>query len=526
MTFLMGSSPQAAGTTGRDLPPTTRDYMGAVLEDTLKSNPVNYVADYLLEPKNNILVDKETARQQMMAEGVNINIPDEGIDDALFNHRLTRAKQDRYINDVYSRTSGVGNLALGLTAGLAAELVNPINYIPIIGPSRYASIIASRSTAAGRFGARAGLSAVEASLATTLSEPATYYFRNKLGDDYSVYDSTANIFFGAAFGAALGGVGGVVADKFKLRSGMMDYVSPADKENLLPLAANEFLTTGDIKSIRMFEAAIEKQYGVPFKDLTPERLRKLFDEGPNSLYREQGEAKFNEQNPQLATRRDELVKYFKDLDNAKELNEFALKVSDPTQAARVSEIQTKFGKEVTDDFSVYKSLVERKQVTTDKRNLKSIEKDIAKYETKYGDLFQRAIDKPLLDRLDTKSMRDELEVLSSQRKMSVNELTNDLREQKFKEYSKLYDEYAATPLSTIGKDRLTVLENQRIDEDLVATEKYAKEDTNVIQEEIDALIESEASFVKRTGAEASVYEELDFETFRVGVKNFVNCLLR
>ena len=114
----------------------------------------------------------------------------------------------------------VANSNVGLTGqisvGLLASLVDPINigsaFVPIIGSARYAGMLAKQASRLGRASVRARTGAVEGAVGALAVEPLVYYSQRNVQADYDLYDSFANLAFGAGFGAGLRTGGGLIGD--------------------------------------------------------------------------------------------------------------------------------------------------------------------------------------------------------------------------------------------------------------------------------------------------------------------------
>tara|TARA_B100001123_G_scaffold449834_1_gene617009 strand:+ start:407 stop:2188 length:1782 start_codon:yes stop_codon:yes gene_type:complete len=107
--------------------------------------------------------------------------------------------------------------AANIGAGFAASLLDPVNlaagFVPIIGPARYAGLLARQATTARRFGVRAATGAAEGAAATALIEPLVLLTTADRQADYDIYDTFANLAFGTVLGGGIHGVGGYFKDK-------------------------------------------------------------------------------------------------------------------------------------------------------------------------------------------------------------------------------------------------------------------------------------------------------------------------
>ncbi|WP_439816550.1 hypothetical protein [Zavarzinia sp. CC-PAN008] len=98
------------------------------------------------------------------------------------------------------------SFAVGTAAYVAGQALDPINYVPILGP-------AARAAAAARFGViggRAIVASADAALNTALAFGVTAPARQRLGDDVSWQAFLADTAGAALIGAAFGGLSGAV----------------------------------------------------------------------------------------------------------------------------------------------------------------------------------------------------------------------------------------------------------------------------------------------------------------------------
>lgn len=124
---------------------------------------------------------------------------------------LKRAENSR--NEILSHApllSGRG--VIGLTAGIAASLLDPLNiataYIPVVGQARYARMAAT----VGRNSARLIKGALEGGVGAGLVTPITYAQAEALQQDYGLTSAFTDIMFGAALGSGLHWAGGRIND--------------------------------------------------------------------------------------------------------------------------------------------------------------------------------------------------------------------------------------------------------------------------------------------------------------------------
>ncbi len=93
--------------------------------------------------------------------------------------------------------------AAKLAVGIGVSFLDPINigasFIPVVGPARFAQIVARTGLKTGR----AVRGAVEGAVGATLLEPLIYGTAQKIQADYDLVDSFMNIGFGTIIGTGL-----------------------------------------------------------------------------------------------------------------------------------------------------------------------------------------------------------------------------------------------------------------------------------------------------------------------------------
>lgn len=97
---------------------------------------------------------------------------------------------------------------------LAGQAVDPINYIPFVGPSVKAANVARM----GRIAGTAATSALDASLNTAAASALTYGTRKGFGDDITWQTTVSDIAMSALIGGAFGGVAGAIGRRSDARA--------------------------------------------------------------------------------------------------------------------------------------------------------------------------------------------------------------------------------------------------------------------------------------------------------------------
>lgn len=103
-------------------------------------------------------------------------------------------------------TSFIGNLA--------GQAIDPINYIPVLGPAVKAANVARF----GRIGGAAITNALDAAANTAIADGLTYGMRKDMGDDITWQSTVSEIAMSALIGGAFGGVSGVLDSRRAARA--------------------------------------------------------------------------------------------------------------------------------------------------------------------------------------------------------------------------------------------------------------------------------------------------------------------
>jgi len=154
----------------------------------------------------------------------------------------------RYLN---KKTTGVGAGIVQFAGRIAGNLVDPLNFIPIMGPgykvmrlskagtaimkSNVLKTLANRQALTG-----AVVGAGEAGVASALMQPViNYTYEASLGEKRTFADITADIALSAAFGAAIGGIVGWRSKPTSFDDAMSKLSGNSDKLNALNETINE-----------------------------------------------------------------------------------------------------------------------------------------------------------------------------------------------------------------------------------------------------------------------------------------------
>lgn len=226
-----------------EFPASTSEAAGAAFEEALFSSPTTAVQRMeeltAAESGQNIyapgtqgsvvgrqepdttIVSAEQARAKVAESGLDLKIPDTGIRQGALDIIMDR-KREELERQVIMASAPRSSVPLQVLAGFAASVVDPINiasaFIPVIGEARYSALLAKAGGAAGRFGVRAGVGAVEGTVGAAIVEPFVLAASSQDQADYDMADSLANIAFGTVLGGGLHSIGGFASDALSARA--------------------------------------------------------------------------------------------------------------------------------------------------------------------------------------------------------------------------------------------------------------------------------------------------------------------
>jgi len=171
--------------------------------------------DIRIANKQGTLLTQAEAKSQAAAEGFpGLSIPSAGMTDQGLETMLALARDRAEGEERLSRASGAGAFAGSLVGGFSDPILGALNFVPVVGASREAAILAKASIkagAAGRILARGAIGAVEGAVGSIPSMALNAATRQAVGDDYTVDDAfaefTSSVVMGAGFQAGIGQIG-------------------------------------------------------------------------------------------------------------------------------------------------------------------------------------------------------------------------------------------------------------------------------------------------------------------------------
>lgn len=184
-------------------------------------------------------VSPEDAQQRVKDAGVEGRVPLQKYPEGIANNTLdlliglNQEAQKR--ETLMGQYQGWSPQLAGLLVG---SLVDPINvasaFIPVVGETRYAKLIAQAGGTFERFGIRSGVGALEGLTGAAVAEPFIYAGQQQTRNDYDAYDSMLNIAGGAVFGSLLHAGVGLVRDSFGNPASVEFGTPPAENADIAP----------------------------------------------------------------------------------------------------------------------------------------------------------------------------------------------------------------------------------------------------------------------------------------------------
>lgn len=257
--------------------------------------PAYGIPEVRREPETPILPPAE-ARRRVAESGLDISIDDTGIREGALEILLERKREERE-RQMVLQNAPASTVPVQLLAGFAASAVDPINiasaFIPVVGEARYASMLASATSRAGRFGVRAKVGALQGAVGAAAIEPLILYASAQDQADYGLGDSMMNIAFGTVLGGGLHATGGLISEMRQARlvedlpidtPDVIDVPDAAPSTQRNPLA--EAIAQGDDSPMVALRQSFEKAIQADRQRLVEEARGQAIDEFANNLAEE------------------------------------------------------------------------------------------------------------------------------------------------------------------------------------------------------------------------------------------------
>lgn len=209
----------ASGVSLLDYPAPAGRVIRGAFDEALETNPIPlWMMSAEVNHARTIgpIMPKADAEQQATMAGVKVKVPDDGISQGALSLLIERRRDEAARQILFARREGAGAAIGSFAASLAGTLFDPLNvaagFIPVLGGTRYEQLLEKAVGAGGRAGVRAGTGLAEGAVGAAVVEAPTQALRRDLQDDYSLYDSLANIAFGTLASGGLRVAGGAAKD--------------------------------------------------------------------------------------------------------------------------------------------------------------------------------------------------------------------------------------------------------------------------------------------------------------------------
>lgn len=227
--------------------------------DLVKMPGVRGLVTQRKEPDSPLL-SAEEARKLVEADGLDLKVPDSGIRADALDILMQRKRAEMQRRSILERApTGFVPGMLKLGVGLGVSVADPVNiasaFVPVVGPSRYAQLLAKATGPLGRAGTRTAVGVAEGAVGASLVEPLVYSTAKAEQADYDLADSLMNVVFGSVLGgglhAGVGAIGdalarGVPAQRAEPQGDLAERVaswSPTERQQIFDLAVKQ-MTSG------------------------------------------------------------------------------------------------------------------------------------------------------------------------------------------------------------------------------------------------------------------------------------------
>lgn len=187
-------------------------------------------------------VSNTQAKAQIADAGLTLDIGDGPISQEALDILIRRGleRQEREISIAGYNPSMVSQL----TTAVGASLLDPVNiaagFVPFVGQTRAANMLARAGSFGGRTMARAKIGAIEGLGGAALVEPLIAGAATQEGRDYTAFLALQNLLFGAGFGSGLHMAFGAAAERITGRTYRRSPAeTPGDLVDRLPYEAKE-----------------------------------------------------------------------------------------------------------------------------------------------------------------------------------------------------------------------------------------------------------------------------------------------
>lgn len=535
--FLLGGETQTSNTTIFDVPVPLSKSVGASFARAYEDNPFYKIIEKSLEPETGKTLSRDKALKIAQDLNIPITIDEDTISSDALQFRLSRqARTQQYERTQARQKDGFVATALGIGAGFAAGVTDPINFgtafVPFLGPARYSAILAKAATPIQRLAIRAGVGAVEGGAITAAIEPANYAVSRSLGDDYTGYDSFMNIAFGTGLSAGFAGGGGLIADGLqKSFGGAINNIPPKARAEIQQAAAHVLLRDGDVDIKPLLNAELKARLLYDLNEIP--KVKGIQNETPISLARKKALAQLMKDSPELKNRIDELElkvgknPYERALNDYNEAQNFQAKTpedevvkSDNLQ--RLEETYGKGFKDEADAYDVYAKKQDSINNITDRKRIKTLTRESADLDKKFGGRLSSAYEVKRNRELglddEYNAARDELKRINDSSALPIEMQRLKMQDMAQRQVTVARENFARTSMGTAQKI---------IDRDSTAADKIVQDLKNEpdIDDELVAMESVVQEFEQRTGIKLDVDgEDFNPKTVVDSMRKYINCI--
>lgn len=205
------------------LTPSTRsEVLTETFATVFEENPIMAVRRYQElseDQRTGPILPAENARARLRDAGMenDLVISDSGITEAALETLMERKRIELRRQEVAAQAQGGAvETASRLGIAIATTLVDPIsmglNFVPVVGQTRYARWLSQTRSLAGRIGVRARVGAIEGAAGAAIAEVPIHAMRTQEQADYDMGNSLLNVAFGGVIGSGLHTTVGSVAE--------------------------------------------------------------------------------------------------------------------------------------------------------------------------------------------------------------------------------------------------------------------------------------------------------------------------
>lgn len=267
MPYIYEDTLQGETRNALSVPSTTSDVLAAQFQQGYEENPImalKRLSDLGEAQVTGPRVSAEDARTVLQAAGMehDITVSDAGITRAALNTLIERKRGEKRRQEIFARSEGgFGEGAARFGVAVGATLTDPLsfglNFVPVVGQTRYARWLNTARSIGARIAIRGAVGAAEGAVGAAIAEVPIYAMRTQEQADYDMADSLLNVAFGGVVGAGLHTTVGTVAE---LIGGMPERRIPrASDLSLADRAVEQRLAT---RIAREVDSAVREYAGI------------------------------------------------------------------------------------------------------------------------------------------------------------------------------------------------------------------------------------------------------------------------